>query len=171
MPSEPRPQRRERLVQVAPAIVGAIDALRARIDRLERGARMAPVEDDPRRRQALAGLKEAVGTLDTSTAQVRASIEEQERLLERFRAAVKLADELLELLEHHVRGPLTVIKGRAQLLRRQAVEAPQPDLRIISGLNEIDTAVDRIVLQLDRLLRDPLKIDQVGRSGQESNPP
>lgn len=113
---------------------------------------MVTLGEDPRRREALASLRKAVGDLAASTASNRATIEEQERLLADCQAAISLAEELLLLLEHNVRGPLTVVKGRAQLLRRRALVSARPDLRLIAGLSEIDAAVDRLVAELNRLL-------------------
>ena len=109
--------------------------------------------DDWRRSEALASLRKAVADLAASLASNRATIDEQERLLADCQIAVSLAEELLLLLDHEVRGPLTVVKGRAQLLRRQALVGSQPSLRLIAGLTEIDAAVDRLVARLDRLLQ------------------
>lgn len=117
---------------------------------------MPRIGGDPHQREALARLRDAVEALAAANASIRESAEEHERLLGEFRVAVRLAEDLLLLLEHHVRGPLTVVKGRAQLLRRHALDAPQPDLRLIAGLGEIDASVERIVAQLDRLLASPL---------------
>lgn len=119
---------------------------------------MVTLGEEPRRREALASLRKAVEDLAASTSSNRATIEEQERLLADCRTAISLAEELLLLLEHNVRGPLTVVKGRAQLLRRRALVSPRPDLRLIAGLNEIDAAVDRLVARLDRLL-EPRRSD------------
>src|SRR5687768_7969319 len=99
----------ERAAPNGPILAWAIEAV-GRVDRLARGAMMASGETDRRRQQAILDLKEAVGSLNASTRHVRDSMAEQERLLNQFRAAIRNADELLQLLEHHVRGPLTVVK-------------------------------------------------------------
>lgn len=116
---------------------------------------MTGIGDDALRRKAFERLRRAVADLDGASASGHFSAAEHAHLLEEFREAVRLADDLLMVLEHQVRGPLTVVKGRAQMLRRQQLAAPQPDLRLIAGLNEIDGAVDRIVAQLNRLLNPP----------------
>jgi nitrogen-specific signal transduction histidine kinase len=128
---------------------------------------MMAIGDSERRHQALQRLKDTVASLDASTSSGRDRPAEQFRLLNQLRAAVRNAEEVLDQLEHHVRGPLTVVKGRAQLLRRQARAAPRPDQQLISGLDEIDSAVDRIVLQLDRLLREPNAFDHADASVHE----
>lgn len=71
-------------------------------------------------------------------------------------------DALLDALAREVRVALTVIKGRAQLLRRQAFATGAPDHRLVRSAEEIDRAVIRI----DRLLHDrllaPPEIDGAG---------
>jgi len=52
---------------------------------------------------------------------------------------------------HEARGALTVIKGRATWLRRRALTASPPDLRLIDGLAEIDLAADRLLAALEAL--------------------
>jgi nitrogen-specific signal transduction histidine kinase len=128
-------------------------ALRAQIGDVEWIGCMVTLGEDQRRSEALANLRKAVGDLAASTASNRATLDEQERLLSDCQIAIKLAEDLLLELEHNVRGPLTVVKGRAQLLRRRALASPQPNFRLIAGLNEIDASVDRLVIQLDRLLQ------------------
>ena len=113
---------------------------------------MSTSGDDLHRREALGRLRAAVEALAGASASARFRTEEQERLLAEFRATIQLIDGLLLILEHQVRGPLTVVKGRAQLLRRHALSAPQPDVRLIAGLNEIDVAVGRVVANLDHAL-------------------
>lgn len=71
-----------------------------------------------------------------------------------FRAAVRMAEELLLVLEHDLCGSLAVIKGRAQLLQRQVARAPQADPRLAFGLRQIDEAVDRLVERFELGLLD-----------------
>jgi signal transduction histidine kinase len=137
----------------APRGTGRVFAAEVRLAERERP--MSSLRPDPRRRQALDRLHLAVQALADANASHWASAEEHERLLGEFRAAVDLAEDLLLLLEHQVRGPLTIVKGRAQLLRRHALGAPRPDVRLIAGLTEIDAAVGRIVAQLELLLDGP----------------
>jgi signal transduction histidine kinase len=61
-------------------------------------------------------------------------------------------DGRLDRLGHDTRVVLTVIKGRAQLLRRQALATDAPDLPVIRSMDEIERAVAR----LHRLLNDQL---------------
>jgi nitrogen-specific signal transduction histidine kinase len=116
---------------------------------------MIATAGDPGKREALDRLRASVERFAAASASLRETADENDRLLSECRAAVRLVEDLLLLLEHHVRGPLTVVKGRAQLLQRQARAAPQPDVQLIAGLAEIDTAVNRIVAHLDRLLDEP----------------
>lgn len=55
-------------------------------------------------------------------------------------------------LIRQLRNALTVIKGRAQRLRRQALASGHPDRGLLRELDEIDRAVDRLVRLLDRQL-------------------
>jgi signal transduction histidine kinase len=70
----------------------------------------------------------------------------------RMRAAAAHGDGAMRRLVHAARQDLTVIKGRAQLLRRRALAAHPADLVLVRGMEEIDRAVDR----LERLLAEHL---------------
>lgn len=122
------------------------------IDSVGRGYWMTTTGGDSHRPEALARLWQAMAVLDSTLRSNSTSAGSQSGPIAEFREAIRLADELLAQLEHHVRGPLTVVKGRAQMMRRRQLAAAQPDLRLISGLNEVDAAVDRIVAEFDRLL-------------------
>jgi hypothetical protein len=74
-------------------------------------------------------------------------------------------DERLDRLGHDARVVLTVINGRAQLLRRQALATGAPDLRVIRSMAEIERAVAR----LHGLLNDHLA-PPTGRMRTETDP-
>jgi signal transduction histidine kinase len=74
------------------------------------------------------------------------------QLLRELQRDLSEADATLEALAREIRIALTVIKGRAQLLRRQAFATGAPDRRLVRSVEEID----RAVVQIDRLLRDRL---------------
>jgi len=60
------------------------------------------------------------------------------------RAALAACEQALADLAHETRGQMTVIKGRAQLMRRRVLASERPDLVLVRGLEEIDQAVDRL---------------------------
>jgi hypothetical protein len=74
-------------------------------------------------------------------------------------------DGRLDRLGHDARVVLTVIKGRAQLLRRQALATGAPDLRVIRSMDEIERAVAR----LHGLLHDHLA-PPTGRTPTDTDP-
>ena len=76
------------------------------------------------------------------------SRDEAERILIHLRFALDLIEGLVSEFDHNARGPLTVIKGRAQLLRRRAIAMARPNTTLILGLSEIDAAVDQLVERL-----------------------
>lgn len=60
------------------------------------------------------------------------------------REAAATAEIAIRRLVHAARQDMTVIKGRAQLLRRRVMAARTADLVLLRGLDEIDHAVDRL---------------------------
>lgn len=67
--------------------------------------------------------------------------------------AIRLRDEFLSAAAHDLKTPLSVIKGTAQLLRRQRTRAEAPgEERFIEGLASIDATATQVAQQLDELL-------------------
>ncbi|HEU5314580.1 MAG TPA: ATP-binding protein [Chloroflexota bacterium] len=67
-------------------------------------------------------------------------------------AAVRARDELLAVASHDVKNPLTVIKGTADTLLRQAVSGRLPETpRVAERLARISDAAARAAAQLDEL--------------------
>lgn len=153
MPSDPpSPSPHPFAARSAPsAAVVTRDAFHTAVARAEHLAGAADVASTPRR-DAEQRLRQAIADLAGIETAQHGAVDEYERVLAEFRAAVRLADELLRTLEHDVRRPLAVIKGRAQLLRRHAVRETQPNAQLVRGLSEIDLAVDELVRRLGVLL-------------------
>ncbi|MBI2941305.1 MAG: GAF domain-containing sensor histidine kinase [Chloroflexi bacterium] len=75
------------------------------------------------------------------------------RLYREAQAAIQFQNELLSTVSHDLRNPLATIKGWAQLLRRQAVQAGVPGMdRLIAGLANIDATATRMVALINELL-------------------
>jgi signal transduction histidine kinase len=66
-------------------------------------------------------------------------------------------------MAHGARQELTVIKGRAQLLRRRVLAARTPDLVVLRGLEAIDRAVDRLDALIAANLDPPPRDDGAPR--------
>ncbi|HEU0115662.1 MAG TPA: hypothetical protein VFQ80_13340 [Thermomicrobiales bacterium] len=75
---------------------------------------------------------------------------ESSRLLSDAQRDLVETDALLGALTREIRVALTVIKGRAQLLRRQALSTGAPDPRLIRAVEEID----RAAVEIELLLRE-----------------
>lgn len=140
-------------------------ALRAAVARAVKAA-LAAGEKASDRRLAEASLRRADDP--AAAGALIGAVDEYEQALADFRAVIDLTEALLTVLEHDVRGSLAVVKGRAQLLRRHAVRAPQPDARLVRGLSEIDEAVDRLVARLDGRLPPT---GAIGSAGEPPEPP
>lgn len=78
---------------------------------------------------------------------------ENARLYEQVRQAVRFRDDFLASVAHDLKTPLTSIKGRAQLLRRQLAKVAPTGLgRLDEGLANIDATAAMMQDQLDELL-------------------
>jgi len=132
------------------SVVATRAAVRAALARAEQLARSS--DGAKRRRAAEEQLHRALADLAHAEGALQGTIEEYEQVLDAFREAIRLSEALLRTLEHDVRGPLAVIKGRAQLLRRHAVQVRQPNAQLVRGLTEVDLAVDGLVRRLEALL-------------------
>lgn len=67
-------------------------------------------------------------------------------------AALRLRDELIEVITHDLKNPLTAISGQAQLLQRR-LSQPAPDLTRAAGAGKaIDRAVHQMLVQIGELL-------------------
>jgi signal transduction histidine kinase len=62
-------------------------------------------------------------------------------------------DEFLAAVSHDLRNPVAIIKGRADLLRRDLDRSESPDFeKLAKGLRAIDTSTVRLVRMVDELL-------------------
>src|SRR5919204_2851140 len=67
--------------------------------------------------------------------------------------ALRLRDQFLAAVSHDLNAPLTVIKGTAQLLRRQAAQSATPETkRLMCGLEQIEATSRRMSRLLEELL-------------------
>jgi signal transduction histidine kinase len=74
--------------------------------------------------------------------------------------ALEVADraggELVAAVSHDLKNPLTVIKGRAQLLRRNLARREPPDIeRLVEGLAQIERTASAMVAMIDELVDLP----------------
>ena len=60
-------------------------------------------------------------------------------------------DRFLSMVSHELKTPLTIIKGRAQLLRRQLKRAPVDDV-VCVGLEDMERSINRLQLLVNDLL-------------------
>ncbi|MDQ3549419.1 MAG: PAS domain-containing protein, partial [Chloroflexota bacterium] len=67
-------------------------------------------------------------------------------------ASLRIRTELLEMVAHDLRTPLTAIKGTAQLLARKISAGSTTSERLEDGLKTIDTAASRMMAILAELL-------------------
>jgi len=68
-------------------------------------------------------------------------------------AAVRTRDEFLSAAAHDLRGPLTAIKGLAQLLQRRALRSTAPEARqFAEGLERINAGAAKMQALIDELL-------------------
>lgn len=74
------------------------------------------------------------------------------------RDVAQLKDELISIASHDLQAPITVLKGRAQLLRQMVVADPQPTPRLAEGLQLIIDQADRLTAML-RLLLDLSRVE------------
>lgn len=75
------------------------------------------------------------------------------RLYRNAQDAVRLRDDFLAAASHDLKNPLGVIRGRAQLLRRQVLASTYPEARrLADGLASIDATVGKMTRLVDMLL-------------------
>jgi PAS domain S-box-containing protein len=74
------------------------------------------------------------------------------RLLGETQAAVRLRDEVLGAVSHDLKGPLSTIKGTAQLVQRRAASGSVTAERLIEAMQRIDGAVVRMTSWIEELL-------------------
>ncbi|HEX3721190.1 MAG TPA: GAF domain-containing sensor histidine kinase [Nitrolancea sp.] len=77
----------------------------------------------------------------------------ERRARDEAESAVRIRDQFLIAVAHDLRGPLTTIKGTAQLMQRQMTRksATNPE-RLIAEVENIDNTATRMALQIDELL-------------------
>jgi signal transduction histidine kinase len=74
------------------------------------------------------------------------------RLLAETQAAVRLRDEVLGAVSHDLKGPLSSIKGTAQLVQRRAASGSVAPERLLEAMQRIDGAVIRMTSWIEELL-------------------
>jgi signal transduction histidine kinase len=90
-------------------------------------------------RRHLAAAADALGALDAALRQAEA---QRARGLAELEAAVRQQEAFLASIAYELRNPLTVIKGQAQLLQRQARRTGAVDFDgMLRGLERIDAGV------------------------------
>ncbi|GEM_PF-6743655 len=90
--------------------------------------------------------------LRQAAAELREIAEARDQALKELQSAVREREELFTALSHDLKNPLTAIKGRADLLRREA-QAPDLDTpRLLAGLAQIAATATRMTTLLDELL-------------------
>jgi PAS domain S-box-containing protein len=76
----------------------------------------------------------------------------EQRAREQAEAVVRAGDEVLAIVSHDLKNPLTVIKGRANMLRRQlATDAPDIP-RLTRSLGQIESTTVQMVTQINEVL-------------------
>jgi PAS domain S-box-containing protein len=79
--------------------------------------------------------------------------EAEQRARAAAEAAVRERDELIALISHDLKNPLTVIQGQAMLLERRLERgAPLDSKRLDHGLTRIHEAASRMTVQIEELL-------------------
>jgi signal transduction histidine kinase len=119
-------------------------------ERAERRAAQSIMRDAAIRLDGLRGVERHFAAARGDPATTGDPSAEAAQIVDATRRDLREADAALDDLAREARIALTVIKGRAQLLRRQAFAAGAADLRLVRAVDEID----RAVTALDRLLRD-----------------
>jgi signal transduction histidine kinase len=74
------------------------------------------------------------------------------RLFARTQEAVRVRDEVLGAVSHDLRGPLSAIKGIAQLLQRRAGRGEASAERVGEATRQIESAVTRMTSWIEELL-------------------
>ena len=68
-------------------------------------------------------------------------------------AAIRGRDEMLSVVTHDLKNPVSTIKGYAQLLRRQVTKASELDKgQLVDGLTKIDATSTKMVVLINELL-------------------
>ncbi|NTU80660.1 MAG: PAS domain-containing protein [Chloroflexales bacterium] len=89
-------------------------------------------------------------------------ITERAQLLATAEATLQARDELMALLSHDLKSPLTAVMGQAQLMRRRLTGGEVDPARLLRGLGSVEAAARQMHALLDELL-DLARL-QAGRS-------
>ncbi len=93
---------------------------------------------------------------------------ENAELYHETQAAIRGRDEMLSIVTHDLKNPLSTIKGFAQLLKRQVLKGSELDReQLANGLTKIDTTTRNMVTLINELLSitrlqmgQPLELDR-----------
>ena len=93
---------------------------------------------------------------------------ENAELYHSAQAAIRGRDDMLSLVTHDLKNPVSTIKGYAQLLKRQIMKGSELDTRqLVDGLTKIDTTSTKMVTLINELLNltrlqtgQPLELDR-----------
>ena len=89
----------------------------------------------------------------TIAAQVQQHADETDRLYQQAQEAVNLRDELLAVVSHDLKNPLTTVMGFTQLLRGTVGRATWPEKdQILDGISRIYSTATRMNTLIDELL-------------------
>jgi|GEM_PF-1112818 len=76
----------------------------------------------------------------------------EQRAREQAEAVVRAGDEVLAIVSHDLKNPLTVIKGRANMLRLQLMTDAPDIARLTRSLGQIESASMQMVMQINEVL-------------------
>jgi signal transduction histidine kinase/DNA-binding response OmpR family regulator len=93
---------------------------------------------------------------------------ENAELYHAAQAAIRGRDEMLSLVTHDLKNPVSTIKGYAQLLKRQVMKASELDKgQLVDGLTKIDATSTKMVTLINELLNmtrlqtgQPIELDR-----------
>ncbi len=89
----------------------------------------------------------------TQFAQIASVAIENAELYAAAQEAIRGRDEMLSLVTHDLKNPVSTIKGYAQLLKRQVLKANELDRKqLADGLTRIDTTSSKMVMLINELL-------------------
>ena len=98
-------------------------------------------------------LMEKVATALSGTIEIARRYAAEVQALSDTEKAVRLRDELLAVVSHDLKNPLSAIKGNTQLLRKRVMSlAPGDSTALLPGLERIDTATTKMIALINELV-------------------